>query len=113
MAPRKKSRLSGCPVRRKNVLPVLVWLRHANDINREVHATNGDTSRTWSHQCRGVSLLRAVSRTKRNRRQGALSGNSVDAASLLPGVRVFSPDHGVALGYAGFPRTPFHFDDAS
>ena len=44
MARSTKPAESGCPVRRRKLLPVLNWRRSRKDVNRELHAENGNTS---------------------------------------------------------------------
>ena len=44
MARRTKPAESGCPVRRRKLLPVLNWHKSRKDVNRELHAENGNTS---------------------------------------------------------------------
>ena len=44
MARRTKPAEPGCPVRRRNLLPVLNWHRSRKEVNRELHAMKGNTS---------------------------------------------------------------------
>ena len=44
MARRTKPAEPGCPVRRRNLLPVLNWHKSRKEVNRELHAMNGNTS---------------------------------------------------------------------
>ena len=50
MARRTKPAESGCPVRRRKLLPVLNWHRQRQEVNWELHAMNGNTSSSVAAQ---------------------------------------------------------------
>ena len=56
VAKRTKPAVSGCPVRRRKMLPALnVWHRPRKAVNRELHALSGNASCLWQRLPRGTS----------------------------------------------------------